>query len=303
MALPLKPVLPRFCQQVSRLGRLLCGAVVALGASVHAAEPAIPAGELVRRAVSHELKAADDPPAYMFRSRKQTPRGSLTRLYVQTTQAMVGLSIAADDKPLTAEQRQAEEARLQRLVNNEEELRKKRRQEQENADRVRRIIKALPDAFLYEYDGLENARPGVGHNGDPLTRLKFRPNPDYDPPSRVEQVLTGMRGTVLVDAKRERLAQIDGTLFKDVSFGWGILGHLDKGSEVIVEQANVGNGDWQITRLRLRVTGKVLLFKGINIDSTEVYSDFHRVSNKLTFGEGLELARKQERLLAENEGK
>jgi hypothetical protein len=303
MALPFKSLVPRSYCRYSSVVQVICGAVFAVGTSAHAGEPALPAGELIRRAVNHEVKAADDPQAYMFRSRKQTPRGSLTRLYVQTSQAMVGLSIAVDDKPLSAEQRQAEEARLQRLVNNEEELRKKRRQEQENADRVRRIIKALPDAFLYEYDGVENARPGVGHNHDPLTRLKFRPNPDYDPPSRVEQVLTGMQGTVLVDAKRERLAQIDGTLFKDVSFGWGILGHLDKGSEVIVEQANVGNGDWQITRLRLRITGKVLLFKGINIDSTEVYSDFQKVSNKLTFGEGLELARKQEKLRAENEGK
>jgi hypothetical protein len=277
--------------------------VTALIGSAYATEPAIPAGELVRRAVVHELKSADDSKAYMFRSRKQTPKGSLTRLYVQTTQAMVGLSIAADDKPLTTEQRQAEEARLQRLVDNDEELRKKRHQEQENADRVRRIIKALPDAFLYEYDGLENARQGVGRNSDLLTRLKFRPNPDYDPPSRVEQVLTAMQGVVLIDAKREHLAQIDGTLFKDVGFGWGILGHLDRGSQVIIEQANVGDGDWQITRLRLRVTGKVLLFKGINIDSTEVYSNFQKISNKLTFGEGLELAKKQEKLLAENERK
>ena len=33
-------------------------------------------------------------------------------------------------------------------------------------------------------------------------RLKFRPNPNYDPPTRVEQVLTGMQGVVLVDPRK-----------------------------------------------------------------------------------------------------
>ncbi len=38
-----------------------------------------------------------------------------------------------------------------------------------------------------------------------------------------------MQGYVLVDAVHYRIASIDGTLFKTVGFGWGILGHLDRG--------------------------------------------------------------------------
>ena len=33
-----------------------------------------------------------------------------------------------------------------------------------------------------------------------------------------------MQGHILIDAKLNRIALIDGTLQKDVSFGWGILG-------------------------------------------------------------------------------
>ena len=60
-------------------------------------------------------------------------------------------------------------------------------------------------------------------------KLKFKPNPAYKPPSHVEQVLTGMQGELLIDKETRRLARIDGTLFQEVTFGWGILGHLNKG--------------------------------------------------------------------------
>jgi len=53
-----------------------------------------------------------------------------------------------------------------------------------------------------------------------LVRLKFRPNPKYSPPSHVEQILTGLEGYLLIDADQHRIAKIDGTLGKEVGFGW-----------------------------------------------------------------------------------
>jgi len=154
-------------------------------------------------------------------------------------------------------------------------------------------VRALPDAFLYDYDGSERGQPGIGKPGDQLLRLKFRPDPRYQPPSRVEQVLVGMQGVVLVDAEKRRIAKIDGKLFKDVSFGWGILGHLDKGGEYHVEQGDVGNDSFEITKMSLTFTGKLLLFKNIVINSNEAFSDFHGVPENLTFAQGVALLKQQ----------
>ena len=60
-------------------------------------------------------------------------------------------------------------------------------------DRTLRIVKALPDAFRYEYAGTEPAGPGLGKSGEALVKLNFTPNPAYSPPSRVEQVLDRRR--------------------------------------------------------------------------------------------------------------
>ena len=169
-------------------------ATLAYAVAAAAEQPALSPLELVRRAVHNELQANRDGPKHMFLDRKETPRGSQTKLIVETRDAMAGLVIANDGKPLTAEQEHAETARVERFLNDPEELRKRQRQEKEEADRVNRIMKALPDAFLYEYQGAETGAQGLGKPGDPMVRLKFRPNPNYDPPSRVEQVLTGMGG-------------------------------------------------------------------------------------------------------------
>jgi hypothetical protein len=263
--------------------------------------PSMPPADLVRKTVQNEVKASEgESVRHMFLSRKETAHGSQTKLYCETRDAMAGMAVAYDGKPLTLEQRQAEEVRLRDLANNPDELRKKRQREKEDAERVGRIVRAMPDAFLYEYDGTESGQPGLGKPGSDLVRLKFRPNPNYEPPTHTEQVLAGMQGHLLIDAHTLRIARIDGTLFKEVGFGWGILGHLDKGGHFLVEQGDVGDGTWDIQRMSLAFTGKILFFKKIDIKSTETLTDFHPVPRDLTFAQGVEVLKKQEAVLAED---
>lgn len=276
--------------------------------------PAISAAELVGLAVSNEVADAEHPAAkHFFRSRKQTPKGSQTRLYVETKDAMAGMLIAVNDRPLTSDQQRSEVNRLNWLMGNPDQLRKKRAHEKEDEDRTLQIVKALPDAFVYEYAGTEapyaGAAPqtGASQTGTPqtsapispsLVRLNFRPNPRYSPPSRVEQALQGMQGYLVVDLNQRRIARIDGTLFKDVNFGWGILGRLDKGGHFYVGQADLGDGTWEITDMKLNITGKILLFKTLTMLSDEVFSDFRRVPDTLTFAQGAEMLEAEQQKLA-----
>jgi hypothetical protein len=255
--------------------------------------------DLVRKAAQGEITAAsDDTARFLFRGTKTTPQGSTTRLYVETKEATAGLVIAYNGKPLTPQQRQEEEARVERFIIHPEELKKKREQERASDERTLRIMRAMPDAFLFEYAGEETGSAGIGRAGAPLVKLKFRPNPRYVPPTHVEEVLPGMQGYVLVDAVRYRIASIDGTLFKPVGFGWGILGHLDRGGRFMVQQQEVGDNLWEISSMTLSFTGKILLFKNLNISSTEVFSGFKRVPSDLTFAQAVELLKKEESSLA-----
>jgi hypothetical protein len=279
----------------------MCASFLFAGSPLGSAQDSVSPLELVRAAVANEVAAANDNSTkHMFRSRKQTSQGSQTRLYVETREAMAGLTIAYNDQPLAPEQMQGEEGRLAGLVANPEQLKHKHSQEQESAERTLRIVKALPDAFLYDSDGEERGTAVLGKDDARLVRLKFRPNPAYHPPSHVEDVLTGMQGVVLIDSAARRIARIDGTLFKEVSFGWGILGHLDTGGHFLVEQSEIGDGSWDISHMGLTFTGKILLFKSIAIKSDEVFSDFRRVPDDTTFAQGVEMLKAEQAKLAGN---
>jgi hypothetical protein len=274
-------------------------APIGVGVAFASAQDPASCLKLVRDAVANEVAANSNSKKHMFRARRQTPQGSQTKLYVETRDAMVGMTIASNDRPLAPQDIQTEERRLEGLAGNSEQLRRKHSQEQENAERTLRIVKALPDAFLYQYDGEESGEAS-GDAGRQLVRLRFRPNPAYQPPTHAEQVLVGMQGFLVIDPTTHRLARIDGTLFKEVAFGWGILGHLDKGGHFLVEQRDIGNGCWEVSRMSLNLTGKILLFKSLAIKSDEVFSDFRPVPNGITFAEGVEMLKAEEVKLAQN---
>lgn len=259
-------------------------------------QPSITAQEMVRRAVANEINSNHDDVSLMFRVRRQGPKGVQTREYVETAQGTAGMLVAMNGQPLNAAQRQQEFARLDQLLQNPAELQRKQKQQKEDSDRVDRMVKCLPDAFHYEYEGAEEV------NGLKLVRLRFEPNPDFDPPTREQQVFTGMDGFLLIEPHQARIARIDGTLFKDVGFGWGILGHLDRGGRFVVVQAPVANGYWTTVHMQLSFTGKALFFKSINIQTTEDSSDFRRVPAHMTFAQGVELLKKAHNgVMAENE--
>ncbi|MFZ0418352.1 MAG: hypothetical protein WAM04_09610 [Candidatus Sulfotelmatobacter sp.] len=299
---------PKMTSQVAivvLLGALATGlnicAVAVVSASASAPDPAS-CLELVRATVAQEVAANNSTAKHMFRDRKQTPQGSQTRLYVETRDAIAGITVAYNDKPLAPQDVQGEERRLAGLAGNAEQLRRKHLQEQENAERTMRIVKALPNSFLYQYDGEETEAASGGDPGRQLVRLKFRPNPAYQPPTHAEQVLVGMDGFLVIDPVARRIVRIDGTLFKEVSFGWGILGHLDKGGRFLVEQRDVGNGCWEVSHMFLSFTGKILLFKSIAMKSDEVFTDFRPVPDDTTFAQGVEILKTEEAKLAQNPG-
>jgi hypothetical protein len=54
-------------------------------------------------------------------------------------------------------------------------------------------------------------------------------------------ILRGMAGKVRIDQAPARLTRLDAHLISNVDFGWGILGKLDEGGTIQIEQP-----DWAV---------------------------------------------------------
>jgi hypothetical protein len=83
------------------------------------------------------------------------------------------------------------------------------------------------------------------------------------------RVFHDMEGEMWVDCKQQRLAAFNGHLTRDVKFGLGLLGHLDKGGHFEVRQAEVVPGHWDLTNMSVEITGKALLFATIGMRKKE----------------------------------
>jgi hypothetical protein len=251
--------------------------------------PSIPPRELVRRVIDNELKASnDDSLHYLYKDRRQTPAGAKTKLMIETTQGTVAYLVAINDQPLNQQQRTAEEQRLQKLLSSPAEQQKKKKDQQADSDRVTKMFRELPNAFEYKYEGVV-----PGSNGDPWVEMSFSPNPNYDPPSRETSVFKAMAGGMVVDPVANRLVRIEARLFRDVNFGWGILGHLNSGGHFIVQQSEIGPSRWEPTYMNIQFTGKALLFKSIDLRQVETTSDYVRVPDNLNLAQGVDMLKKR----------
>lgn len=260
-------------------------------------KPDLDPQELVRRAAKNEIKANSINQYFMYRDYTAYKGHSITKEVIETPQGGLSSTIAINGQPLTPEQHAKENQKLEKFANDSEARRKKEQSSKEDDQRDQLMLTSLPDAFLYTYAGTQS-----GPNGDELVHLTFKPNPNFNPPNHETRVYEGMQGDVLIDSKAMRIAKIDGTLFKDVDFGWGILGRLYKGGKFYIEQRDVGGGRWETVRETLEFNGKILMIKPLTISSTETATDFRPVPSNLTVAQALDLLHKSDETVAENGG-
>ncbi len=253
--------------------------------------------ELVRRAAKNEIRANDIEQYYMFKDNTDYKDHSITKEIVRTKQGGLSITLLLNGKPLTPEERKKEDAKLEKFANDPDARRKRRESNKADDQRAELMLTSLPDAFLYTYVGTDR-----GPNGEQLVHLKFRPNPKFDPPNHETAVYQGMEGDMLIDRNAMRIAKIDGTLFKDVDFGWGILGKLYKGGKFRIVQRDVGGGHWEEVEETLQFYGKILMVKSLTIWSTETMTDFRPISSNLTTAQALDLLHKSADVVAENNG-
>ena len=242
---------------------------------------------LVKRVLQAEINAAGDSSHPMqYRLHKVSPRVATTKLIVETKDGDVARLIAVNENPLSAADQQNETVRLQTLSNDPNLQRHRQAREQGDAARARKVMRALPDAFLYTFAGTVETSHG------PSYRLTFQPNPGFDPEDLEAQVLKGMAGELWIDVAEQRVTRLQGKRIRDVDYGFGILGKLDQGGTLLLEQADVGNHQWRTTHMVLIMNAR-LLFKAVKLDTTLDLSEFSPVTAGMNYQQAIRILQEE----------
>jgi hypothetical protein len=245
-------------------------------------KPTHPASEehlaLIARASEHERTELENPKPYRYQERLDWNWGSETRSVIETSEGRADRIVLFNGEPLSPEQQAKQQHRLEKLLSDRDAAKSELKDQKSETQRRIRIVRAFPKAFFFDYAGVEKG----------LLRFNFRPDPDFAPKDRETQMYRGMEGSVWIEPAQERIVRIEGILVKDVSFGWGIVGHLNKGGIYEIAQTQLGPGKWRITMLDVNLKGKMFLFNSFRFQRKETDSKFQPVSPEMTFPEAVQ---------------
>ena len=105
--------------------------------------------------------------SFSYRQHKVDPKGTTVKEIFETKDGDVARLIEKDGKPLPPEEEQAEIDRLNNLLAHPEVQEHRHKKEQEDSARGDEMVRMLPDAFLFTFDGMVE-----GPNG-PCYRLEI----------------------------------------------------------------------------------------------------------------------------------
>ena len=240
---------------------------------------------MVGRALATELRTAHDlnhPMRYLLR--KSSPRLTTTKDIVETRDGGVARLLSVNDIPLGPADEQKEQARLDSLAANPSLQKHRKQGEDSDLGIVLKLLRMLPDAFLYQYAGSVAGASGT------VAKFTFKPNPRFSPPDYETEALTALSGELWIDVAEERVLRLEGHLQQDTDYGWGILGRLNKGGWLVIEQADVGGKQWRITHVQMQMTLRVL-FKTKVFDTEELLTRYSPVPVGIDYREAIQMLR------------
>ena len=244
-------------------GAILCG--VASPASVWVSGQEATGRALVQSIVNSELKTdANDHSRWMFRDAKKVRGKSTITLVVQTSQGDISKLVEVNDRPPPPQEQREDEQKMHQFITDPAVRQKQKRDQQKDDEKATALTRMLPAGFLWTKTGQSGAE----------TTLTFKPDPKFNPPTREARVFAAMEGTMVVNTEQMRIESLKGKLTRDVDFGHGLLGKLEKGGTFDVERQEIGPKIWEITTTRVHIHGHALIFKSISEDQDEETSDY-----------------------------
>jgi hypothetical protein len=181
--------------------------------------------------------------------------------------------IAKDGKPLAGDEKKKEDERFNKefakLQKHAAELAadpKKQKKEQEKEDAQ---LSDFLRAMRFTNPRRERFR------GQDVIAVDFGPNPEYKPKKAIERVIQKVSGVVWIDDKARDVARLEAHFDDSAKLGAGILASLDKGSNLVFEQAMVNNEVWLPSYSEVHASGRILVVK---LRSNEInrYTDYKK---------------------------
>ncbi len=148
------------------------------------------------------------------------------------------------------------------------------RKEQEERQKEEEIIEELIRIYDIEISGRTTI------DGREAIILEFHPRTDYDASSRETKILAKISGRAWFCEQDYQLMRAEVEFVEDLSFGWGLLARLHKGSKATLRRQYINNEVWMPAEVRFEGTARVMLLKKIRINTINEFSNYRKFTVK-----------------------
>ncbi len=236
----------------------------------------------VAKLIANERRAARQKPSFLYTSieRSDRTRGHLwTERVAEIPQGKLRFLIAEDGNALSSDGRSTEIERLKKIADNPGDFIRREQARQSDEEHALQMLDLLPRAFLFDSPGTD------GH----WLRINYHTNPAYVPQTYEERVLHAMSGTMLVDERTTRLHLLEGSLSSEVTFGYGLLATVHKGSSFATTRDPIAPDVWKTTSMDVHFDGRAIFFKTISRQQHSIHRDFKPIPGDLSIPRAIEL--------------
>ncbi len=189
--------------------------------------------------------------------------------------------VSKDGKPLSAEETAKQDrdyekkrAEIQRKLERESAADRNERKVKDEKEKQKE--KETVDEAFRLYDIRIIGREVIDER--PVITLAFDPRPGFKVKTEDGKILAKVRGRAWFSEKDHELMRLDVELIDSISIGLGLLAKVKPGTRMLFERRRLNNEIYLPARQRILLSGKLLVFKGFNIEVETTYSDYKKFS-------------------------
>jgi hypothetical protein len=204
-----------------------------------------------------------------------------TRVYEVTPvgdQAIERL-VSVNGKELSAAEREKEDRRVQKEI--EEIIKEREKQQQKKEKAIARGEKAKEDDdditildFLRICEVTSVRREMF--RGHEVIAFDFEPRKGFKPKTRAEDIVSKLAGTVWVDETARQIARLEARLTNSFKVGGGLLASISPSSAFVFEQEKMDDEVWLPSYGEANISARVMLIAKFNRSMTRSYSDYKK---------------------------
>ncbi|MGA9767727.1 MAG: hypothetical protein WBV94_01705 [Blastocatellia bacterium] len=255
---------------------------------IEGARPLPDIGTLMKAIVANQEKIEELRERYTCRltqvERKHDGSGRVketdTRVYEVTPVGRQEIErlISVNGKELTASEREKEDRRVQKEIEEIVKDRQKQQQKKERAEARGEKEEKDDDVTILDFlriSEVTSIRREM-FRGHEVIAFDFEPRKAFKPKTRAESIVSKLAGTVWVDEAARQVARLEARLTDSFKLGGGLLASISPSSAFVFEQDKVDDEVWLPSYGEANISARVMLVAKFNRSMKRSYSDYKK---------------------------